>query len=288
VPAPVARYRDAVQIGSSHPAVKLAQALQRGQSVPDGDNLTVAEGIWASQAVLDTGVTVREFLWCPAALRGPEAAELAAALSDHAENSYEISARTLERLADRDRPDGLLSIIELPDWQPESLDLPQRALILVSDGIEQPGNLGTLVRTLDACGADALVLTGTRTKRTNVKVFRASHGTILRIPTISFDSVPQAQTWLDEAGFQVYLADTDGASRYCNTDYGARTAIVMGNERYGISAEWYRDDAAKIFIPMLGSADSLNVSISAAVLLYEARSRLNDWRGGHSGHSGRD
>ena len=267
-----------MQIGPSHPAVKLVQSLQRGTAGQESADLTVAEGFWASEAVLESTVTVRTFLWCPEVLRGPEAAELAERLRARAADSYEISAKTLERIADRDRPDGLISVIEMPDWQPDALELGEQALLLVSDGIEQPGNLGTLIRTLDACNADALVLTGTRTKRTNVKVFRASHGAVLRIPTLSFDTVAEAQQWLDGAGFGIYLADTEGADRYCNTDYHQRTAIVMGNERYGISREWYREDATHVYVPMLGKADSLNVSISAAVLLYEARSVLDGWR----------
>lgn len=258
--------------------MKLVQSLHRGTAGQDSAELTVAEGFWASEAVLESAVTVRTFLWCPELLRGPEAVELAARLRARAADSYEISAKTLERIADRDRPDGLISVIEMPQWHPETLELGERALVLVSDGIEQPGNLGTLIRTLDACNADALVLTDTRTKRTNVKVFRASHGAVLRIPTLSFESVAEAQHWLDGAGFGIYLADTDGAARYCNTEYTGRTAIVMGNERYGISRDWYRDDATHVYIPMLGSADSLNVSISAAVLLYEARSVLDGWR----------
>ncbi|MGX7681601.1 TrmH family RNA methyltransferase [Jatrophihabitans sp. DSM 45814] len=266
-----------MQIGTSHPAVRQVLALQRNQA-SDDENLTLAEGLWACQSVLDSGLRVPLFLWCPDALRGPEAAELAAKMADLAEESYQISARTLDRLADRDKPDGLISVVEMASWQPADLALDASALVLVADGIEQPGNLGTLVRTLDACGADALIMTNTRTKRTNVKVFRASHGTILRIPTVSFDSILQAQTWLDEHGFRVYLADTDGASRYSDANYGPRTAIVMGNERFGISPDWYTESAAKVFIPMLGVADSLNVSISAAVLLYEARSQLSHWR----------
>jgi tRNA G18 (ribose-2'-O)-methylase SpoU len=269
-----------VQIGASHPAVRQVLALQRGQSgqaAPE-ENLTVAEGLWAAQAALDSGLRLPVFLWCSESLRGPEAADLAAALRARADESYEISTKTLDRLAERDKPDGLITVVEMQSWQPADLQLAARALVLVADGIEQPGNLGTLVRTLDACGADALVLTNTRTKRTNIKVFRASHGTILRIPTLSFETVAAAQQWLDAQEFQVYLADTGGASRYSDVSYHRRTAIVMGNERYGITRDWYRDNAAKVFIPMLGAADSLNVSISAAVLLYEARSQLNDWR----------
>jgi tRNA G18 (ribose-2'-O)-methylase SpoU len=266
-----------VQIGSSHPAVRDVMALQRSQSGAD-DPRTVAEGLWANQAVLHSEREVPLFLWCPEALRGPEAVELCQALAERANESYQISARTLARLADRDKPDGMISIVALASWQPSELSLASTALVLVADGIEQPGNLGTLVRTMDACGADALILTNGRTKRNNVKVFRASHGTILRIPSVSFESVAMAQSWLDEQGFQIYLADTHGASRYTAVDYARRTAIVMGSERYGIAAEWYRDNAARVFIPMLGEADSLNVSISAAVLLYEARSQLEGWR----------
>jgi TrmH family RNA methyltransferase len=270
-----------VQIGSSHPAVRDVLALQRGgnSSTTAGPaELTVAEGFWANQVVRDTGVRITTFLWCPDALRGPEAAELAEVLAARADQSFEISARTLERVSDRDKPDGLVAVVELPIWEPADLTLGERALVLVSDGIEQPGNLGTLIRTLDACGADALVLTNTRTRRSNIKTFRASHGAVLRIPSLSFDTAELAQEWLDAEGFGVYLADTAGAARYCDVSYRPRTAIVMGNERFGISEPWYRPDAGKVFIPMLGDADSLNVSISAAVLLYEARSQLSNWR----------
>jgi TrmH family RNA methyltransferase len=255
-------------------------SLQRGGTVAAerSGELTVAEGFWANEVVRDTGVRVVSFLWCPDALRGPEAVALARELSARAEQSFEVSAKTLDRITERDKPDGLLSVVELPHWQPQDLQLGERALVLVSDGIEQPGNLGTLIRTLDACGADALVLTSTRTRRSSIKTFRASHGAVLRIPSVSFDSPELAANWLEGQGFGIYLADTDGAARYCDVRYAARTAIVMGNERFGISESWYRPAAAKVFIPMLGDADSLNVSISAAVLLYEARSQLSDWR----------
>ena len=252
--------------------------LQRNQPGQD-ENLTVAEGLWAHQALLLTeAVRIPVFLWCPEALRGPEAVAVAERISGRAEQVYQVSARTLERLADRDKPDGLVSIIAMPQWRPEDVELGDSALVLVADGIEQPGNLGTLVRTLDACGADCLILTNARTKPTNTKVFRASHGAILRIRTLTFGRTTEAIQWLDDQAFQVYLADTEGSARYSDVTYHRRTALVMGNERYGIRQNWYRDDALRVHIPMLGLTDSLNVSISAAVLLYEVRSQLNGWR----------
>ncbi len=276
-----------MQIGASHPAVKQVQAILRGATTAeDGTELTVAEGLWPAQVAVETGVAVRLLLWAPEALRGPEAEDVVRVLVERASEAYEVSARTLARVSERDKQDGMIAIVELPTWSPDSLTVRERSLVLVSDGIEQPGNLGTLVRTLDACGADALLLTNTRTRRGNVKVFRASHGCTLRVPSIAFGTVPDAQRWLDEHDFRVYLADTDGADRYSSVDYSPRTALVMGNERFGIDRAWYREDAAKVYIPMLGAADSLNVSISAAVLLYEARSHLDGWRtstpGNHS------
>ncbi|UQX88212.1 hypothetical protein M6D93_18275 [Jatrophihabitans telluris] len=276
-----------MQIATGHPAAKQVLGLLRGHGQPGSTDaleeaeLTVAEGFWACEAVRDAardrGLRVVSVLYCPQVLR-PDGLEVAHQLADLAEQAYEISAKTLQRLAERDRPDGLIAVVELPTWTPGSLALAERALVLVADGIEQPGNLGTLIRTLDACGADALVLTNPRTRRANVKVFRASHGTVLRVPCLSFATVADGQDWLDGAGFGVYLADTEGASRYSDLAYADRTALVLGNERFGIDRAWYRESAARVFIPMLGVADSLNVSISAAVLLYEARSKLADWR----------
>jgi TrmH family RNA methyltransferase len=146
-----------------------------------------------------------------------------------------------------------------------------------ADGIEIPGNLGTLIRTLDACAADCLVLTNRRTRLTHPKVLRASQGMSIRVPALDFGQVEDAAAWLTGSGCTVYLADTEQSVSYRAADYGGRTALVVGSERYGISPAWYQAGFRRIGIPMLGSADSLNVAISASVLLYEARARKNNW-----------
>jgi tRNA G18 (ribose-2'-O)-methylase SpoU len=266
-----------MQIGASHPAVRSVLALQRGQLGAEG-NLTVAEGLWACRAVTESSAHVPMFFYCSDQLRGPEAEAVAEHLRVSADESYEVSARTMTRMNDRDSSDGLLAIIELRPADPDTIRIGNAALVAVCDGIEQPGNLGTLIRTLDACGADALILTGIRTRPNNVKVFRASHAAILQVPFLRFESVEQAWLWLDARSFGVYLADTEAASRYTQVDWSERTAIVLGNERFGIDRRWYRAGTSAVAVPMLGTADSLNVSISAAVLLYEARSHLDRWR----------
>jgi TrmH family RNA methyltransferase len=149
---------------------------------------------------------------------------------------------------------------------------------MVADGMEIPGNLGTLIRTADACRVDCIVLTNRRTRLTHPKLFRASQGMVLTVPVIEFDRPEEAADWLQENDFDVYLADTDDARNYRSFHYqGRRTAFVLGAERYGIPKAWYRPGFRSVFVPMLGSADSLNVSISAAVLLYEARAQKEKW-----------
>ncbi|MDQ3450847.1 MAG: RNA methyltransferase [Actinomycetota bacterium] len=264
------------QIGASHPRIKQIVDLQKNASSNRARRF-VAEGIWANDAVLAADASIDVFLWCPEASYSDEARARAATIASRARSSYRISPRTLERITERDKPDGLVSVAELPTWDAETLALGDDALVLVADAIEIPGNLGTLIRSMDACAADALVLTNRRTRLTHPKVFRGSHGTVLTVPSIEIEQPDDVVRWLRERDFTVYLADTDQARPYREVPYGGRTAIVLGNERYGISRPFYEHGFDRVSVPMLGAADSLNVAISASVLLYEARAQKNGW-----------
>jgi tRNA G18 (ribose-2'-O)-methylase SpoU len=264
------------QIGLSHPRVKQVLDIQHN-SAPNRERLLVAEGLWAQRLVLSAGVSVRTFLWCPELTHSTEAGQRAEQLAGRAEAAYRVSAKTLERIGERGQPDGLLSVVRLPRLEPELLEFGPSALVLVADAVEIPGNLGTLIRTLDAVRADALVLTNRRTRLTHPKVFRGSQGTVLTVPSVEFDALPAAIGWLRAGGFRVLLADTDDATPYRSVDYSGRVALVVGSERYGISPGWYEHGFKRVAVPMLGTADSLNVSVSASVLLYEARARQSGW-----------
>jgi tRNA G18 (ribose-2'-O)-methylase SpoU len=264
-------------IGAQHPKVRQVQSIQRN-SAPNPHRLFIAEGLWAHNLLLEHDVPIDTFFWSPEAAYGDEAHKRADQLAERARNAYEISAKTLERISERDRPDGLLSLAPLPHWDPDEIALPPDALVMVADGMEIPGNLGTLIRTLDACRVDCLILTNRRTRLTHPKVFRASQGMVLTIPTIEFEQPEQAVGWLKRHNFDVFLADTGDARNYRRYRYGGRrTAFVLGAEKYGIPKAWYQPHVRKVFVPMLGKADSLNVSVSAAVLLYEARAQKEQW-----------
>jgi tRNA G18 (ribose-2'-O)-methylase SpoU len=264
------------QIGLSHPRVKQVLDIQNN-TAPNRERLVVAEGLWAQRLVLDAGVAVRTLLWCPELAYSDESRMRAEQLASRAEHAYQVSAKTLERVGERGQADGLLSVVRLPWYEPDLLDLGPSALVLVADAVEIPGNLGTLIRTLDAVRADCLVLTNRRTRLTHPKVFRGSQGTVLTVPSVEFPSAAEAVPWLRRLGFRVLLADTDDATHYRRLDYSGRVALVVGSERYGISRPWYEHGFARVAVPMLGAADSLNVSVSASVLLYEARARQDGW-----------
>ncbi len=265
-------FGDLPQAGAQHDAVRQALGLVRAAD-PAGVRVLV-EGIWAHEALLDTYTEIESFYVCPEAMWSDRAGDLARAVADRAAATYRISARTLGRLVERDRPDGLVSIARTRTWTPADIVLGEQALVLVADGLETPGNLGTLIRTLDACAADALVVTDRRTPVVHPKVFRASHGTSLSVPHVEFADTDEAAGWLAAEGFGVLLADTaDDAVGYREADWSGRVALVLGNERYGVSATWRAHGFGAVAVPMLGRADSLNAAVAASVLLFEARAR---------------
>jgi RNA methyltransferase, TrmH family len=264
------------QIGLQHPAASLVRDIQHNRpGIPR--RTFVAEGLFENNIVLQAGVSVEALLWCPEAAYSDESKMRAEQLAERARRAYRISGKTLARLAERPNPDGLVSIARLPDWDPAAFEFGEDALVLVTDALEIPGNLGTLLRTMDACDADCLVMTNRRTRMTHPKVLRSSQGMSIKVPSLDFDEVGDAIAWLRRARFQVYIADTDDSVNYRKLDYRGRTALVVGSERFGVSRPWYDAGFQRAGIPMLGSADSLNVSVSASVLLYEARARKNGW-----------
>jgi len=263
---------DLQQIGLQHPRIRQLRHVLKNNGT-NRHRLVVAEGLWAHDVLLSTGVPIEVFLWCPEAAPVAETHSRAGQLAQRATHAYRISPKVLSCIAERDRPDGLVSLVALPAWDPAAVRLGRRALVLVADGIEIPGNLGTLLRTVDACGGDGLVLTNRRTRLSHPLVFRGSRGMVLRVPVLDLGTPEAASAWLRERGFAVYLATPASESvPYHDVRFAERTALVVGNERHGISDAWFAQGFPSVTVPMFGAADSLNVAVSASILLYAARS----------------
>lgn len=262
-------------VGSSHEDVRRYSRARRNL-LPRSDPVTAVCGGWAHEAVLRSHTAIESVLWCPGPRAHAELEASAVAAAARASRAFRISERTLARIHPDATAPELLSVVRLPVWDAIALLADGARLVLVADGIEYAGNLGTLVRTVDACAADALVLTGATARVTHPKVFTASRGTVLTTPVLTFGSVPEARSALAAAGFTAYVADPAAATSYRRAGLGrVRTAVVVGSEGSGVSDQW-REGLTRVSIPMRGRADSLNVAVSAAVLLFEARARLDD------------
>ena len=265
-------------VAATHPEVRRYSQARRNV-LPRSERVTAVAGRWAHEQLLRTGADIETVLWCPgenAPAVLDDLADTVAALAEQAQAAYTISERTLARAHPGLCAPAVLSVVRLPSWAPPQVLTRTAKLLLVADGIEYAGNLGTLVRTVDACGADGLVLTSVDARLSHPKVFVASRGTVITTPVLEYADVADARRDLTQAGFTAYVADPAATATYRDVTFASgRSALVVGSEGAGVGAGWRTGDLTRIAIPMLGQADSLNVAASAAVLLVEARAQLD-------------
>lgn len=191
-----------------------------------------------------------------------------------------VTDRALAGLADARTPQGVVGVAV---WPPAALDALRRAsLLVVLDRVADPGNLGTVVRTADAAGADGVVLTRGSVDPTNAKAVRASAGSMFHLPVVDDVAPDDLATHCREVGIRMVGAHADAATRYDDVSWVGPTAIVFGSEAHGLSTEMAHHVAACVSVPIWrpersghrGHAESLNLATTAAVVLYEiARQR---------------
>lgn len=188
---------------------------------------------------------------------------------------FALSAGLYAKAAYREGTEGAIGVFQAIEHPLSSLHLKDNPLIAVLESVEKPGNLGAVLRTCDAAGADALIICDPRTDLYNPNLIRASIGAVFTVPT-AVCTTAQAITFLKSKGIRILTAQLQDSSLYYDCPMTKGTAIVMGTEATGLSDKWRQAADAHIRIPMLGKLDSLNVSVSAAILLYEAVRQRND------------
>ena len=181
-----------------------------------------------------------------------------------------VARDVLDRIAYGDRAEGVVATVRIPDLALAACRLPADPLLVVLEAVEKPGNLGAVLRTADGAGADAVVAADPRTDLFNPNAVRASLGTIFAVP-VAAGSSADVMAWLRGYGIRIVTARVGAPGSYAQTDLRGPLAIVLGSEAEGLTPIWDGADVTAVSLPMLGVADSLNVSTAAAVLLYEAR-----------------
>lgn len=261
-------FSDANPVGIQHPRVKQYLSV-KNNTKSNPENLACLEGLWELSLALDRELEIRAFFVCPELLRGDAGGNLAQRIIDAGTHSYLVSEKVFRRLADREQPDGLAAVVALPRWKWDDLQLKENNRVIVLDGLEIPGNVGTIIRCADSVGADGAIITNRRTRLSHPKLLHSSMGSAFNFPVIEAE-VSEAIVWLKAHDFKIMTTDTGAQTSYRQADYHGRVAIVMGSERYGIVKEWHAAEDASVFIPMVGTIDSLNVGNAAVLMLYEA------------------
>ena len=181
----------------------------------------------------------------------------------------QIPAFLYEKVAYRGSTEGIIAEVHSVPRALEDLRLGERPLVIVLESVEKPGNLGAVLRSADAAGADAVIVCDPLTDIWNPNLIRSSVGAVFSVPVAVCTSA-DAIAFLKERGIRIFTAQLQDSEWYYDTDMTGATALVMGTESTGLTQAWRDSADAHIKIPMLGRLDSLNVSVSAAVLLYEA------------------
>ena len=183
--------------------------------------------------------------------------------------SFTVTPAVYEKIAYRGSTEGIVAVVRQRPLTLRDLHLSPSPLIMVLESVEKPGNLGAVLRSADAAKADAVIVCDPLTDLYNPNLIRASLGALFCVPTVACTTA-ECIPFLKERGIQILTAQLQDSNLYYDTDMRQPTAIVMGTESTGLTQPWREAATAHIRIPMLGRLDSLNVSVSAAILLFEA------------------
>lgn len=227
------------------------------------------DGVREIGRAMVAGVVPAELFYCEALCRGAAARALLEGGQARGAELLSVARPVFDKLAFGERTEGIVAVAPTPDTALARLSPPEGALIAVLEGVEKPGNVGAVLRSADAAGLAAVIVADGRTDLFNPNAIRASLGTIFTVP-LAEATAEETLRWLNERKFAIYAARVDGAVLYTEVDYTGASAVVFGSEAEGLSDLWRADPVRAVRLPMLGAADSLNVSVTAAVIFYEA------------------
>lgn len=245
---------------AQNPKIKDLLLLQQKSSLRREKSLFIVEGQRELEHALEAGFEIDTLFYCPS---------LARTFDFKADRYVEVTPELYAKIAYRGGTEGLIAEMKGRQKGLEDLEPGSNPLVVVLQGVEKPGNLGAVLRSADAAGADAVLICDPLTDIYNPNLIRASIGAVFTVP-VACASSEEAIVWLKERDIRILTAQLQDSELYYDTPMTGGTAIVIGTEATGLTDIWREAADAHIRIPMLGRLDSLNASVSAAILLYEA------------------
>jgi TrmH family RNA methyltransferase len=253
-------------ISPQNPRIKHIVKLREDKRQRQKDGLILVEGFDELTLALRCGLIPHTLLTAP---------ELASrALGIPHADAVTVSRAVFEKISHRENPDGWLGIFPTPKTSLEDLKLSEMPLVIVAESIEKPGNLGAILRTADAARVDAVLVCDPRVDLYSPNVIRASRGAVFAVPAVEADSA-SALAWLRSRTMRILAATPSAAMNYTEADLRAPLAVAVGAEDRGLTELWMKNADFKVKIPMMGMINSLNVSVAAALIVYESLRQRN-------------
>lgn len=244
-----------------NPRIKHLVRLREDKRQRQADGLMLVEGWDELSLALGSGMRPQAVFTAPELVTRP--------IEDVPGEIITLDRLVFKKLSYRDTPDGWLGVFPIPHRSFDSLQLGPSPLLIVAESVEKPGNLGAILRTADAAGVDAVLVCDPRVDLWNPNVVRASRGALFTVPAIEVDN-RTALDWLKANRIQILAATPASTTSYLSADMTGGTAIAVGTEDAGLSDFWMSSADLQVLIPMTGKVNSLNVSISTALIVYEA------------------
>lgn len=237
------------------------------------------DGVRETLAAIRAGVEIEEVFFA----EGKEDSSIGSIPRDlssglPSERLQPVTDQVFERICYGDRDSGLVAVAKPPGTELARLNASHQSLVIVLDQPEKPGNVGAVLRTASAAGVDAVILCDATCEVFNPNAIRASLGTIFSVP-LAAGSFDETVAWLQCRKMQVFRACVDGAVGLWDCNFTGAAAIIFGSEAHGLGPRWRDIEGSALKIPMVGTADSLNLSISAAVVMYEAVRQQSAFKG---------
>lgn len=249
-----------------NPFIKSLVQLQEKAKVRRQSGTFLIEGQREIMLAKKGGYEIETVLFVPEMLSEAETAVLAGKWAE----LIAITKEVYQKLAYRDTTEGIIAIAKSKSLELADLELGDNPLVLVAEAPEKPGNIGALLRTADAANLDAVIIANPKSDIYNPNIVRSSVGCVFTT-SIATGSTDQVIAFLKSKGISIYCATLQDSTSYHTQDYTTPTALVVGTEATGLSPDWREASTKNIIIPMQGEIDSMNVSVAAAILIFEAK-----------------
>ena len=246
-----------------NPRVKHIVRLRDEKRQRRADRLMLVEGYDEIQLALSAGHRPRTIFSAPELLS--RQIDMNYVDAEH----MTVTRAVFEKMSYRENPDGWLAVFPIPQVSLDDLKLSDLPLVIVAESVEKPGNLGAILRTADAAGVDALLVCDARVDLWNPNVVRASRGAVFSVATVECDN-SSALDWLKKHAIRILAATPSADEVYSSIDLRQPVGIAIGTEDEGLSDFWMSHADTQVRIPMMGRVNSLNVSVSTALIVYEA------------------